>query len=250
MEIKSKAIDIKDFGGIPFTNTLSAARTNSAALEKALYSANATGTTVDSRTVWIQPSEVYYIMNVELSELADVGLQIDGKLVANNNISAWPHTTTSGSEIAILYFSDCTNLRVYGEGLIDGKGLEWWSYVIATGIDFRPHLFSVNRINGLEIFGGFVALNSPQYNFRLYDVINVHVRNITILIDTEVQGRLLDQVSRTRPDFHDFIRVREFHIPPPEIFALNTDGTIFPPFFIFSSFFIFLFFYSFILLVN
>ena len=195
---------LSEYGAIPSNESAAAVTLNAAAMSKALEAANGTG-------LWIPAGMTYYILNVEASNLVNTELRIDGKLFAAKEIKLWPVTAT-----AVVYISDCINFTLSGSGLFDGQGFGWWVNTLVTAVDHRPHLFSCDRVSGLTIEGGLTAMNSPQYHFRLYDVVNVLVRNITVWVDVERQKRLLTEAKR----WVGFEEVPSI----PQVWALNTDG--------------------------
>ena len=200
----SSFVLISDFGAIPFNESNAAASLNAQAMSKALTVANGT-------TLYIPANLTYYILNVAASNLVNTRLVIDGKLIASNHLRAWPVSAT-----AVVYISDSVNFTLSGSGLFDGQGFNWWVNTLVTAVDHRPHLFSCDRIAGLTIEGGLTAMNSPQYHFRLYDVVNVLVRNITIWVDVEFQKDLLTRAGH----WVGFDGVPSI----PQAWALNTDG--------------------------
>jgi Glycosyl hydrolases family 28 len=231
-----QCLSLDSFGGVEATNTVRAARQNSNALAAAL-SAASTGQH-GSRQVCIFASQRFYLMNTSVSDVHNVTLRIDGKLIANDNIEAWPTSADVGHSLAVLYVSDSTKFRVTGNGTFDGQGFRWWTYVVLTGIDNRPHLVMMTRVDGVEI-DSVLALNSPMYHWNIRDAAHVYIHDTEVLVDVEFQRGLLEQLAAAAAAATDdggdeeeggaakYARThleRIDGVPLPYVLALNTDG--------------------------
>eukprot|EP00010_Vexillifera_abyssalis_P005421 CAMPEP_0201552490 /NCGR_PEP_ID=MMETSP0173_2-20130828/16750_1 /ASSEMBLY_ACC=CAM_ASM_000268 /TAXON_ID=218659 /ORGANISM="Vexillifera sp., Strain DIVA3 564/2" /LENGTH=422 /DNA_ID=CAMNT_0047962987 /DNA_START=94 /DNA_END=1362 /DNA_ORIENTATION=- len=186
----------------------SVAKKNANLLKEALLAANASST---DRSVVID--EEYYIFNVTMSNLFNVTLTLNGKLIASNNISAWPKHPSSSetSPLGVLFIGDSEEITFNGHGTIDGQGYDWWWYTIITAIDNRPHLVVWRRVKSSRIYD-VTAENSPNWTFNIGDLLDVHVKNVTVWVDVTKQKELL--MAHNHWDHH-------LDIPT---FPLNTDG--------------------------
>jgi hypothetical protein len=74
-----------------------------------------------------------------VSSLQSVTIQVDGRLIVNNNITA-PEWTRGGVDYGVMELHDSANIEITGVGVYDGDGYNWWWSVFLTGQDYRPHL--------------------------------------------------------------------------------------------------------------
>lgn len=197
---------ILSYGAIAGDSSNDAGWTNSAAFTKALLAANSSNT---DRTVLIPANNEFYIFEVEVSNLFNITITIDGNLYVSNNISAWP-TSNSRHILASLYIGDSSGITINGTGTFDGQGYDWWWYVIVTATDNRPMLVAMERVSDIIIYD-VTFKNSPQYHLDLRDIANAHIHDIDIIVDVTKQKKLLG----------DYGLLNELGIPT---FPLNTDG--------------------------
>jgi polygalacturonase len=219
------ALDIRDFGAIYGDQSLNTSINNGIAFYNALATANSGA----DRTVLVPEYTFYMLPYQDISNLSDITIQIDGVLFARTtDIFAWPnHTAAEGSgALNFISISSSTNLMVNGKGSINGNGSIYWEYVITTFNDNRPHLFTGTHIQNLTI-QGLTWLNSPQYHILLTDVLDVHIHDVTVYVDSYSQMKLrygvssIDELSAliaeksgNHDDVEDMLGV----------FPLNTDG--------------------------
>jgi len=201
--------NILDFGAIPSTNTNEAAETNAVALQKAFYAANSSPTS--DRIVLIPESKEFYIFAAEVFNVHDITIQLDGRLVISNNITAFPQPSQFNHTFAALYIGDSSNIHLTGYGQFDGQGYDWWWSIILLEIHNRPHMVAMERVEGIVIDNLYFT-NSPNFHLRLHDIKDLHVKNITIYVDTESQHAMLQKSG----NWHE-----ERGVPT---FPLNTDG--------------------------
>ena len=237
------AHSIDDYGAVPNNPSEEAAIANTKAITAALKAAN---TSTDDRTVLVPSGEAYHYFMVSADHLINVVLQVDGTLIVSNNItsSQWP----KDGDYASFYFTNCKGLTLTGYGKIDGQGYDWWWHVIITDHDHRPHLVMMDTCSDIHITN-LMFLDSPQFHLRLYHIMDVVIRNITIFVDIGKQKELLHKSGRWIPfkskneqelDLISILR-KDPHLEkmlsnlPPELekilealgvptFPLNTDG--------------------------
>lgn len=211
-QISFAAISIDSFGAIPNDKRVSAAFQNAEALNLAFQAANQVASTddLDARTVHIPPGKTYYIMPVHLMGLNHVTFQIDGTLIVSDNISEWPRNQYGGFVGEVLYFEDCKNFVMRGNGLIDGNGFKWWVSAILNRIpQRRPHLVTMRNMVD-TLIEGIRVKNSPAFHFALRDMLNLVVRNIDIKVNITAQRTLFDKYG--------------LWLKGVPTFPLNTDG--------------------------
>nr|WP_319473848.1 glycosyl hydrolase family 28 protein [uncultured Sphaerochaeta sp.] len=113
---------------------------------------------------------------------------LDDYVIANTRFEGrtctWP--------LALLNAQDIEGVHVYGEGVLDGNGIpfytEFWEQreqAIASDKPFsnrdvmRPRILFIERCSSVVI-EGITLRNSAFWNFHLYDSSNIIVRGITI----------------------------------------------------------------------
>ena len=210
------ALNILAFGAIPDNSTYAAAIVNGEALLAAMNAANA-GLN-GSRTVVI-PNGNFYMLPSNSTPgfvgLTNVELVLDGVVYAwTEDFLKWP--TIGGSSLTLFSFTDCTGLRLTGNGVVEGQGYWWWWYVIVVGIDNRPNLMDLQNCEDFY-FNGWTLRNAPEYHVFLGNVFNAFLYNITIHVDVEDQAALLNSLG-LMTDGSDGLPIG---IPT---FPLNTDG--------------------------
>ncbi len=241
LALASHSID--DYGAVSNDPLEKAAVVNSAAVVSAIKAANSSGT---DRTVLVPTGKSYHYFVIRADYLQNVTVQIEGVLIAVNNVSSshWP----SDGTYATLWFEHCSGLTLTGSGTVDGQGYDWWWHVIVTDDDHRPHLVIMEECSDILITN-LHFIDSPQFHLRLYHIMNLVIRNITIFVDIGKQKELLQRTGKwlpyksSKPGEPDMLSVlqrdpRYKHLLtklPPELekileelgvptFPLNTDG--------------------------
>ena len=80
--------DIRDYGAIANDDSLNAEQTNAAAFEKAILAANST---MDSDRIAYVPSNLtFHMMPVEVHNLFNMTITIDGTIMASKRQHKWP----------------------------------------------------------------------------------------------------------------------------------------------------------------
>ena len=167
---------IDDHGGVPNDASNAAAAANTKALEDTLQQANGS-----DKMALVPAGKSYYVFNVESSGLRGVRLQIDGALLASDNMSAWPNGSSNNTyTYAALSLYDCHDLTLTGNGVFDGQGYVWWWEVILFHVDNRPHLVAMDECTNVTI-ENLKFVNSPQFHLRLSGMKGLHVSLCFIL---------------------------------------------------------------------
>ena len=136
-------------------------------------------------TVLVPKYSNYYIFSVYIAGLKQVQLQVEGKLIAISNITAWP--VMDGNYQSVLYFPNCSDFTLTGSGTIDGQGYKWWVELLFNFLQHnRPRLVHFqNCVNVLV--ENLTLLNAPQFHVYAKPIKNFTVQNITIWVDVEAQ---------------------------------------------------------------
>ena len=121
-------------------------------------------------------------------DISSVRIFVEGTLnlyTANFNTTypGWPQPW------APLSFQSCVNLTMTsttGQGVINGRGEEWWWYTIFVG-DRRPNaLLEIQSCLNFEL-SSVTFRNAPQYHTYLMDLVNASINNVTVMVDGQEQ---------------------------------------------------------------
>jgi hypothetical protein len=181
--------------------------------------------------------------------LYNVTLSIAGKLVVNNNMTAWepynhlcsqvpdfdyeappassrrgfasstpapsPPPPINNAHPGALCFERSELLTIVGSGMdevgIDGQGYVWWWDDIITGRASRPKTIQLNRCKDCVVEDLYI-INSPYYHLDSHDSLNLRVTRFKCVVHMNAQRAML-KYGEGRWDF-------ERDIPT---FPLNTD---------------------------
>ncbi|CAB4283183.1 unnamed protein product [Prunus armeniaca] len=91
---------------------------------------------------------------------SNVNFQIQGSIVAPNNIGAW-----TNKEMWI-HFSDVQGLSVNGGGRIDGNGAVWWKACGSSKDCQRPTALHFNKCHGFQL-SRLAIFNSPKNHISI-----------------------------------------------------------------------------------
>ena len=211
-------LNILSFGALPGNNTYEAAIVNGQAVLAAMSAANSglNGT----RSVLIPDGDFYMLPAGDgngFYGMQDVELVLEGTVWAwTDEVDKWP-LSSSGGALNLFQFTNCTNIAITGNGVVEGQGYWWWWYVIVDGHDNRPILVEIDYCLNV-VMTGWTLRNSPRFHIYIYDVMNAFVYNITIHVDVEDQAALLRSAGHMTDGTQEGIPAG---IPT---FPLNTDG--------------------------
>ena len=148
--------------------------------------ANASAPSSIDRTVVVPAHKKFYQYPWSVYGQSNITLQIDGTIVLQQNVSAWPRI--DGSCADAINFTTCDQLVVQGSGTIDGQGFEWWVLTLENKLrkGGRPRMFNLYDSSNVEI-KDVTMINSPQFHMRFQRVANVTVHGVTIWVNVEKQ---------------------------------------------------------------
>lgn len=90
------------------------------------------------------------------------------------------YPVADGRYASFITAADTADIRLSGEGLIDGGGETWWRAFRASELSLRrPQLIALTRCERIE-FTGFTTLNPPNTHFALRLCRDVTFREITV----------------------------------------------------------------------
>lgn len=213
--------NIKDYGGSTSTDRepdVRIALANSQALIKMITAANED----DYDRVAYVPPETYYFSAIEVDNLSNLIIEIDGILRAHSDIEEWPKDN-GGTGLDEIIIRSSTNVTLRGKGVIDGQGYRWWWNSISqvlpnvTHGDLRGKMITVSESTNILV-EGLTFLNSPTWHLNFEDCDNVTVRDFMIWVNVTSQKEMLEAAGLMIPHPSGPIG---FGIPT---FPLNTDG--------------------------
>ena len=93
------------------------------------------------------------------------------------SLQPWSDAGWNASE-AFIGGKNLVNVSIFGPGIVDGSGKEWW---IDSKDDhhYRPHLLKVHNISNFVI-DGLHAQNSPNHHMYIEDCASVRVSNLNV----------------------------------------------------------------------
>lgn len=165
--IPRNTVTVTDFGAKGDGKTL-----NTAAIQKAIDKAKENGgkVIVPKGKFLCGPITLYSKINLELAK--------EAVLLLRNDISAYPIENNRYRNF--ISASGATDIKISGEGAIDGQGEVWWDAFRAKQLEpRRPQMVYMDKCKRLEI-SGITFLNPPNTHVSLKDCDEVTIRNITI----------------------------------------------------------------------
>lgn len=182
-------LDIDDFGARRNDSSEPAIRANIKAFNLALADAK------PSDTVLISAGKSAYTFrgSILATNLFNVSLQIDGNIVLDDTIKAWPAPSSGMRPPPWFYLFNSSHIIVSGAGEIDGQGLRWWDASITGSVaglgERRPNIFLFDHVSDL-LLERLTLRNSPHFHVKFNQCARVIVRYLTIDVDRFAQRRL------------------------------------------------------------
>ena len=206
---KDQLISINNFGAVEGYQDVATCATNSRAIVEGMKALNG------SHDILYVPRDSYCVQSAYMADIHNVTFRIDGKLLAQKDIDAWP-IIGSGYE-NIIEFYQSSGITIQGSGQIQGFGYDWWlgCYTGAHGLYHlvRPLMIFIDSSQGFLI-EGITMWNAPYYNILTKNTDNVEIRSMFIYVDTVKQRELFIT-------FDNITQFTKFKFP---LFPLNTDG--------------------------
>lgn len=192
-------ISIDQFGAVANDSSASAALANARAIESAVRaSAGSAGVAV------VPAGFVYDVLAVELFNLTDASLLIEGTLSVHQNISAWP-LLRPGDFKPVISITQTTGFALLGteESLIEGHGLEWWWVRVLNVVNANtPTLVYASHCDG-TLVSGIRTSNSPRFNFYLEQQRALEVERVHIWTDWGGAVGALERTGRLTISHND-----------------------------------------------
>ena len=113
----------------------------------------------------------------------------------------------------MVHIIDSTNIHFTGNGTIDGQGFNWWLALLENKVGHtgRPNLIEFSNVTNSTI-EHIKTLNSPRFNYHLYEVKNLTCRYLDIRADV---WKMIDLAKKF--NWFDW----KLNVP---MFPFNTDG--------------------------
>jgi len=165
--IPAHHFSITDFGAVADGKT-----NNTAAIQQSLYKAKTEGGKV---TV---PAGIFLCGPLNMYSKTWLELQKGSVLRLRNDIDSFP--SEKERYLNFINISNATDIKISGEGTIDGQGSIWWKKYTAKEISFRrPQMVFIEKTRRIEI-GGITFLNPPNTHLSLKSSADVYIHGITI----------------------------------------------------------------------
>lgn len=166
-EIPATVFNVKDYGAVGDNKTL-----NTLAIQKALDQAKASGGKV------LIPAGEYRCGPLNLSGKTNLEIAKGATLRLTNDIEGFP--AANGRYLNFIDVSKATDIRISGQGTIDGQGEIWWKATEAKSLTLRrPQLLFIEGAQRVEI-SGVTFLNPPNTHLSLKNTRDVYIHDITI----------------------------------------------------------------------
>lgn len=166
-QITNQAYNVTSFGAVgdgKFINTL--------AMQAALDTVAKAGGTL------IVPKGIFLCGPITVKSKTNLLLQKGAVLKLIDDISNFP--SANERYLNFISIKKANDIKISGEGTIDGQGQLWWDKFTAKEITFRrPQLLYIENCERLEI-AGITTLNPPNTHISLKGCKEVYIHHITI----------------------------------------------------------------------
>ena len=166
--IPDKTFNITDFGAIADGKTM-----DTAAIQKAIDAASAAG----GGTVYVPPGK-FLTGPFTLASSIDLHLKKGAVILLSDDRTTYP--VANKRFVDAITAHDCHDLRLSGDGTIDGQGASWWeAFHSDPNLPHRPYLIKFTNCQRLEVCG-VTLQNSPMFHLVPQGCTDVTIHDITI----------------------------------------------------------------------
>ena len=88
------------------------------------------------------------MMPVNANFVDSITFNLQGLIQLSDDNKQWPSVGTGhNSAVDFFHISDSSNIKITGDGTIEGQGYWWWmrEYIVANEHG-RPHMISMERV--------------------------------------------------------------------------------------------------------
>lgn len=157
-----------DFGAVGDGKTL-----NTKSIQAALDKASAEGGCV------VIPAGVFLCGPLTMSGKTALKIEKGAVLRLRNDVEAFP--TSNNRYLNFISISNANDIKIFGEGTIDGQGEIWWKKFTAKEIsNRRPQMVFIENSQRVEI-SGVTFLNPPNTHLSIKDGMDVYIHGIHIV---------------------------------------------------------------------
>jgi polygalacturonase len=166
--IPSAAFAVTDFGAVGDGKT-----TDTIAIQKTIDAAAKSG----GGTVSV-PAGKFLTGSFTLASGINLQLAKDAVILISNDLTNYP--VIEGSYADAITATGAHDLKISGEGTIDGQGQPWWAEFRANpGMMHRPRLIRFSDCERVEVTG-VTLQNSPMFHLVPDNCTDVTIRGVTI----------------------------------------------------------------------
>lgn len=145
---------------------------NTAAIQAALDKVKENGGTV------LIPKGVFLCGPLVMYSKTQLLLEKDAVLLLQNDIEHYP--VNNGKYQNFIQISGASDVKISGQGTIDGQGQIWWDKFTAKQLTIRrPQMLFIDKAERIEI-ADVTFLNPPNTHLSLKNAREVYIHNITI----------------------------------------------------------------------
>jgi polygalacturonase len=168
MPIGAATFNIRDYGAVGDGKTL-----DTAALQKTVDTAAAAG----GGTVLV-PAGKFLTGPFKLASGIDLQLARDAVILISDDRTKYP--VLKARYVDAITAQDAHDIKITGEGTIDGQGEAWWAAFRADpNMTHRPYLIKFTNCQRVEV-GGVTLQNSPMFHLVPQNCTDVTIHDITI----------------------------------------------------------------------
>ncbi|MDI3319224.1 glycoside hydrolase family 28 protein [Pinibacter soli] len=166
--IADKNYPVTDFGAVGDGSTL-----NTKSIQSALDKASANGGCV------VIPAGVFLCGPLTIGGKTALRIEKGAVLRLRNDVDTYP--AVNNRYLNFINISGASDVKICGEGTIDGQGEIWWKKFTAKEItNRRPQMVFIENAQRLEI-SGITFLNPPNTHLSIKDGTDVYIHGIRIV---------------------------------------------------------------------
>lgn len=166
--VAGKDYIVTDFGAVADGSTINT-KSIQAALDKA----------ADSGGCVVVPAGIFLCGPLIMHGNTALRMQKDAVLRLRNDVNAYP--VANQKYLNFINISGATDIKIYGEGTIDGQGEIWWKKFTAKEItNRRPQMMFIENAERVEI-SGITFLNPPNTHLSIKNGTDVYIHCIHII---------------------------------------------------------------------